>query len=1518
VLLQITGSISHKLDMALHQSVREWSHENNQSLFDREHIAQAIHYSVEAINFRSESINLFVDDFKSDPDSALPHVQMFLGAPASSLATVFSVEHMSHQTNLFEVVATISKSQFVVINGYEDEAGVMHRDALWDQRAVLFKLIGCTDFDVSVTSILNDVPELPTLHVASSGLDEVLRTMSVHGTNVVGLVDDQGSVVSVVQYSDLFKAFIKEINSLYVERQLSNDPDVALSKSLGAILEDEDELEIDDETGGLQVRTANEAKYLKEAALGQKSVSRMQKIAQEWVENPITELLIMLLLVLDLSLTIVEIRNPKPSSLAHRDNPLMVMTGGILFVFMFEGCVRIMGYRWSLVNGTRLLDLFDVFIVVISIGVYLFTIVTDSSKIAKSITFARIIRFLRILKFGRRLRKLVGVHRRRYKKDGFDLDLTYITPSVIAMSLPSVGAEANYRNPIDDVVRFFSTYHKQQFLIFNLCAERAYDIELFGGRVERLLVEDHNPPLFDMLLQFINRAESFLDEGPHNVIAVHCKGGKGRTGVFICAWLRYSNFRDSCSESMVHFAARRTGKKAKNTQAVSGASQRRYLDYFDTALSNSGYRANKLRLVRIRLHTCPHMDTDGGCDPWITLEQSGKRVFSSLENPGPDHNASSQRGGPSSRALTSSLASLTPLNMKKTDKFRDFEVNMDLTGDVRLVLYDNDTMPPRDELTCFMWFHTGFITSASTVFEKEAIDMAWSDRKCKVFDADFKIEFIFDGVPDQKTTFGLSPSRLHPTSSKNMLGTWKIMPTPNLRTLERTKKYKGGNIQETTFRENFSIKIEGGDAEHGVLEPLEYNLCPCSGPEVSHDHVQLVSLNAAAMAGQTTNAPTNEYEKRLINYYKSGSAGGGNSALANKVRALVSLNKKRFQEDGFDLDLTYITPRIIAMGYPAATGIEGKYRNSADEVYRFFQERHSAHFRIVNLVAERGYNLDMYHGAVVRYPFMDHNAPAFELLLPCCAHMHRYLQADKDNVVAVHCKAGKGRTGLIIVCYLIFGGLYLKSVNSRKFYDSQRCHDGKGLTIISQIRYAHYFEKYLERLQKGEDCPVRESESPAVAIVAVVMHTIPRISGGGCEPSLRIGVRCEEDHEEHIVFNSSDHVTTRKLGSDDEEWWCRPADHVQRGVRVAGDIVIRVMNDTSRLGGVKTAPIFHTWLHSQFMEHPPDSMAGMSRALSTAECEQMNLPTGSFSLLMSKHEIDGAAKDVKNTHFPQSFSFEVFWHYLQGESGTGPALRIETAVAEAKKSDKGAKRECILDDKRHYLSHCQDCTKNGTAPLSYAKFILSAEGHGNFGKADVSKYLGGDVAEMPDIAFDWRATVDARKRNSLSSRSHDVTHTGAQKSHELRRAGTSLAILHHTNEKVAGLKKVLLRSNSDGVLSKMDLVTKLKETHKDELLHDRHYLRQLVDDLDQHHKEKLVSQIEPSDHFEEAGSALTHTQEVGCARLEYSMSNSGPPPRPGGARKRYIRVTGTMCFTAASIRCHFICERGVGWKLAAT
>ena len=57
-------------------------------------------------------------------------------------------------------------------------------------------------------------------------------------------------------------------------------------------------------------------------------------------------------------------------------------------------------------------------------------------------------------------------------------------------------------------------------------------------------------------------------------------------------------------------------------------------------------------------------------------------------------------------------------------------------------------------------------------------------------------------------------------------------------------------------------------------------------------------------------------------------------------------------------------------------------------------------------------------------------------------------------MAAVHCKAGKGRTGLVVVCYLMYSGLRPDAATARAYYDRERTKDSKGLTIISQARLA--------------------------------------------------------------------------------------------------------------------------------------------------------------------------------------------------------------------------------------------------------------------------------------------------------------------------------------------------------------------------------------------------------------------------------------------------------------------------------
>jgi len=150
---------------------------------------------------------------------------------------------------------------------------------------------------------------------------------------------------------------------------------------------------------------------------------------------------------------------------------------------------------------------------------------------------------------------------------------------------------------------------------------------------------------------------------------------------------------------------------------------------------------------------------------------------------------------------------------------------------------------------------------------------------------------------------------------------------------------------------------------------------------------------------------------------------------------------------------TDITPNIIAMGYPSPD-FEKLYRNPMEEVQRFLEMKHKGKYKLWNLCAERSYDKTAFHGRVEdKYQFYDHEAPKFEILVPFCRSVHQWLTQDPENVAVIHCKAGKGRTGVCISSYLLYTQFKPTAKTSLDFYAKERTKNHKGVTIPSQRRY---------------------------------------------------------------------------------------------------------------------------------------------------------------------------------------------------------------------------------------------------------------------------------------------------------------------------------------------------------------------------------------------------------------------------------------------------------------------------------
>lgn len=66
--------------------------------------------------------------------------------------------------------------------------------------------------------------------------------------------------------------------------------------------------------------------------------------------------------------------------------------------------------------------------------------------------------------------------------------------------------------------------------------------------------------------------------------------------------------------------------------------------------------------------------------------------------------------------------------------------------------------------------------------------------------------------------------------------------------------------------------------------------------------------------------------------------------------------------------------------------------------------------------------------------------------------VQEWFSRDPNNVVAIHCKGGKGRTGMIICCLLLKMGIFTKPEDALEFFATRRTTTDKNEVRVKEQR----------------------------------------------------------------------------------------------------------------------------------------------------------------------------------------------------------------------------------------------------------------------------------------------------------------------------------------------------------------------------------------------------------------------------------------------------------------------------------
>jgi hypothetical protein len=289
------------------------------------------------------------------------------------------------------------------------------------------------------------------------------------------------------------------------------------------------------------------------------------------------------------------------------------------------------------------------------------------------------------------------------------------------------------------------------------------------------------------------------------------------------------------------------------------------------------------------------------------------------------------------------------------------------------------------------------------------------------------------------------------------------------------------------------------------------------------------------------------------------------------------------------------------MGYPAV-GVELAYRNPRSEVVRFLETRHADQYFVYNFCAEetRCYPASVFASRTKSFPIEDHNVPTFEQLRAFCEHAATWLDADPAHVVALHCKAGKGRAGMMACALLVRMQFASSALAAVERYNQVRVRDLRGLTVVSQKKWVKYYEQ-LQALQALGPPPSRlhaRTDEPAFVLTD---FTIRNTLTGVAPPQLRLR-----------VFQLDSASATKTLVHQAVGCETFPLHEVVRG---------SVLVEFKRVecGNCRTEKHFKIWFNTLFISPDPES----------------------GKVTFTRQEMDWVTRDKKKRRIPAAMELEM-------------------------------------------------------------------------------------------------------------------------------------------------------------------------------------------------------------------------------------------------------------------------------------